>query len=122
MGIKSLWKRLMAKFKSYDEPEETEPVVELIPAEAPEPVPDRKTSDEMIVQMADSAAADSGERAEERQAPDGGGHAEQGQAPDAGERAEERQAPDGGDQGETKAADPAAYEDEAYENNEETWD
>lgn len=98
MGIKSLWKRLMAKFKSYDEPEETEPVVELIPAEAPEPVPDRKTSDEMIVQMADSAAADSGERAEERQAPDAG------------------------DQGETKAADPAAYEDEAYENNEETWD
>lgn len=37
-------------------------VMELVPGEAPEPVPDRKTSDEVIVEMAESTLENTGSR------------------------------------------------------------
>lgn len=54
MWIKDWWNRMLKKFKKEDTPE-AENVMELKPEEAPEPVPERKTSDEMIVTMAESA-------------------------------------------------------------------
>lgn len=72
---------MLSKFGGNDkDPEndrETEPdsgqAVELVAEEAPEPVPERKTSDEMIVQMAESTLEGEGrmappaeERAEEK--------------------------------------------------------
>ena len=44
MWIRDFWNRV------------SEPVMELTAQEAPEPVPERKTSDEMIIEMAQSAA------------------------------------------------------------------
>lgn len=58
MGMKDWWKRLLARF-SKEEAREDAPVIELVPAEAPEPAPKQKTSDELIAQMAD-AQADAG--------------------------------------------------------------
>ena len=54
MWIRDFWDRVLAKFKK--EESVSEPVMELKAEEAPEPVPERKTSDEMIVEMAQSAA------------------------------------------------------------------
>ena len=45
MWIRDFWNRVLAKFKKEDSAEE-----------APEPVPERKTSDEMIIEMAQSVA------------------------------------------------------------------
>ena len=59
MGIMDWWNRVLAKFRKEDST--PEPVVELKAQEAPEPVPERKTSDEMIVQMAQSSVRDRGE-------------------------------------------------------------
>lgn len=52
MGIIDWWNRILAKVRKDDSAHE--PVVELKAQEAPEPVPERKTSDEMIVEMAES--------------------------------------------------------------------
>lgn len=60
MGMKDWWKRLLARF-SKEEAREDAPVIELVPAEAPEPAPEQKTSDELIAQMA-NAQADAGHR------------------------------------------------------------
>ena len=49
---------MMKKFKKEDSIPEAESVMELKPEEAPEPVPERKTSDEMIIEMAQSARND----------------------------------------------------------------
>lgn len=65
MGMKDWWKRLLARF-SKEEVREDEQVVELVPAPAPEPEPEQKTSDELILQMAE-AQADAG-RSEMRDA------------------------------------------------------
>ena len=55
MMFKDLWNRLKAVFKKSETSEE-EPVMELVTEAAPEPVPERKTSDEMIIEMAEGAA------------------------------------------------------------------
>lgn len=57
MSIKGLWYRLTAKFRKNRASSEEAHVMELVPDQAPEPVPDRKTSDEMIVEMAEKAGA-----------------------------------------------------------------
>ena len=44
----------MSRFSHDKSGEAPEPVVELTAEEAPEPVPDRKTSDEIIIEMAES--------------------------------------------------------------------
>ena len=54
MWIRNFWNRVLAKFKKEDSA--SAPVMELKAEEAPEPVPERKTSDEMIIEMAQSAA------------------------------------------------------------------
>ena len=54
MWIRDFWNRVLAKFRKEDSI--SEPVMELTAQEAPEPVPERKTSDEMIIEMAQSAA------------------------------------------------------------------
>lgn len=54
MWIRDFWNRVLAKFRKEDSV--SEPVMELTAQEAPEPVPERKTSDEMIIEMAQSAA------------------------------------------------------------------
>ena len=59
MGMKDWWKRLLARFSKEEEVREDEQVVELVPAPAPEPEPEQKTSDELILQMAE-AQADTG--------------------------------------------------------------
>ena len=59
MGMKDWWKRLLARFSREEEGREDEQVVELVPAPAPEPEPEQKTSDELILQMAE-AQADTG--------------------------------------------------------------
>ena len=56
MMIKDWWDRLMRKLKGKEERIDAEPVMSLEPSEAPEPVPERKTSDEVIIAMAESAA------------------------------------------------------------------
>ena len=53
MKFKEWWENLLSKFGGKEEPDDGQ-VMELAAAEAPEPVPDRKTSDETIVEMADS--------------------------------------------------------------------
>ena len=58
MWIKDWWNRMMKKFKKKDGIPEAERVMELKPEEAPEPVPERKTSDEVIIEMAQSARND----------------------------------------------------------------
>ena len=50
---------MMKKFKKEESIPEAESVMELKPEEAPEPVPERKTSDEMIEEMAQSAISGS---------------------------------------------------------------
>ncbi len=52
MWIRDFWNRVLAKFRKEDSV--SEPVMELTAQEAPEPVPERKTSDEMIIEMAQS--------------------------------------------------------------------
>ena len=52
MGIIDWWNRVLSKFRSEDS--SPEPVMELEAHKAPEPVPERKTSDEMIILMAES--------------------------------------------------------------------
>ena len=54
MWIRDFWNRVLAKFRNKDGI--SEPVMELKAEQAPEPVPERKTSDEMIVEMAQSAS------------------------------------------------------------------
>ena len=62
MKINELWEHLLSKFRGDDKSPEndtdTDPeagqAVELVAEEAPEPVPERKTSDEVIIRMADS--------------------------------------------------------------------
>lgn len=54
MWIRDFWNRVLAKFRNKDGI--SEPVMELKAEQAPEPVPERKTSDEMIVEMAESAS------------------------------------------------------------------
>ena len=54
MWIRDIWNRVLAKFRKEDSA--AVPVMELKAEEAPEPVPERKTSDEMIIEMAQSAA------------------------------------------------------------------
>lgn len=58
MNIRDWWNRLLSKFSKKDSDENAgqDPVqaMELIAEEAPEPVPERKTSDEMIEEMAES--------------------------------------------------------------------
>ena len=54
MWIRDFWNRVLAKFRKEDSA--AVPVMELKAEEAPEPVPERKTSDEMIIEMAQSAA------------------------------------------------------------------
>lgn len=53
MWIRDFWNRVLAKFRKEDSA--AVPVMELKAEEAPEPVPERKTSDEMIIEMAQSA-------------------------------------------------------------------
>ena len=53
MWIRDFWNRVLAKFRKADSA--SVPVMELKAEEAPEPVPERKTSDEMIIEMAQSA-------------------------------------------------------------------
>ena len=71
MWIRDFWNRVLAKFRKEDST--SEPVMELKTEQAPEPVPERKTSDEVIIQMADSTLEEDGrmmppaqERAEEQ--------------------------------------------------------
>ena len=52
MWIRDIWNRVLAKFRKEDSA--AVPVMELKAEEAPEPVPERKTSDEMIIEMAQS--------------------------------------------------------------------
>ena len=52
MWIRDFWNRVLAKFRKEDSA--AVPVMELKAEEAPEPVPERKTSDEMIIEMAQS--------------------------------------------------------------------
>lgn len=54
MWIKDWWDRMRRLFKKEETVHKTENVMELKPDQAPEPVPDRKTSDEMIEEMAES--------------------------------------------------------------------
>ena len=54
MWIKDWWDRMRRLFKKEETVHETENAMELKPDQAPEPVPDRKTSDEMIEEMAES--------------------------------------------------------------------
>ena len=54
MGMKDWWKRLLARFNKEKEVRDDVQVVELVPAQAPEPAPEQKSSDELIVQMADA--------------------------------------------------------------------
>ena len=54
MWIKDWWDRMRRMFKKEDTVHETETVMELKSDQAPEPVPDRKTSDEMIEEIAES--------------------------------------------------------------------
>ena len=54
MWIRDFWNRVLAKFRNKDGI--SGPVMELKAEQAPEPVPERKTSDEMIVEMAESAS------------------------------------------------------------------
>ena len=60
---------MLSKFGKNDKDPETDPetdsgqAVELMAEEAPEPVPERKTSDEMIIQMADSTLEEEGRMA-----------------------------------------------------------
>ena len=58
MWIKDLWDRILANFKKEGDTPVEEPVMELKPENAPEPVPERKTSDEMIIEMAQSVSSD----------------------------------------------------------------
>ena len=70
MWIKDWWNRMMKKFKKEDSIPEAESVMELKPEEAPEPVPERKTSDEMIIEMAQSARNDLSRTAEKPDEPE----------------------------------------------------
>jgi len=60
---------MLSKFGRDDKDPENVPetasgqAVELVAEEAPEPVPERKTSDEMIIQMADSTLEEEGRMA-----------------------------------------------------------
>ena len=65
MWIKDWWNRMLKKFKKDENISEAESVMELKSEEAPEPVPERKTSDEMIVTMAESARQDRDSEPEE---------------------------------------------------------
>lgn len=56
MGMKDWWKRLLARFIKEEEAREDVQAIELMPTQAPEPAPEQKTSDELIVQMADAQA------------------------------------------------------------------
>ena len=71
MWIKDWWNRMMKKFKKEESIPETESVMELKPEEAPEPVPERKTSDETIIEMAQSASNDMSRAQEEANDPEG---------------------------------------------------
>lgn len=62
MSIKDLWNRLLARFRKKEDPAESAPVMELVPEEAPEPVPERKTSDEVIIEMAEGTVNENGDR------------------------------------------------------------
>ena len=62
MNIKEWWDRMLAKFWETDVNTDSEGTMELVAEQAPEPVPERKTSDEMIVQMADSTLEGDSER------------------------------------------------------------
>ena len=53
------------KTEERTDPEHMEEAVQLIAEEAPEPVPERKTSDEMIVAMAEAAAGNEPEVTDE---------------------------------------------------------
>ena len=64
MMIKDWWDRFMRKLKGKKGGVDTEPVMSLEPSEAPEPVPERKTSDEVIIAMAESAVEAVGSRTE----------------------------------------------------------
>ena len=64
MWIKDWWNRMLKKFKKEESIPEAESVMELKPEEAPEPVPERKTSDEMIIEMAQSARKGHGRMAQ----------------------------------------------------------
>ena len=70
MWIKDWWNRMMKKFKKEDSIPEAESVMELKTEEAPEPVPERKTSDEMIIEMAQSASNDLSRTSEKPEEPD----------------------------------------------------
>ena len=70
MWIKDWWNRMMKKFKKEDSIPEAERVMELKPEEAPEPVPERKTSDEMIIEMAQSARNDLSRTSEKTDEPE----------------------------------------------------
>lgn len=70
MWIKDWWNRMMKKFKKEDSIPEAESVMELKPEEAPEPVPERKTSDEMIIEMAQSARNDLSRTSEKTDEPE----------------------------------------------------
>ena len=47
-------KRMMSKFKKESADTDSVQTMELIAEEAPEPIPDQKTSDEMIIEMAEA--------------------------------------------------------------------
>lgn len=68
MGIMEWFKNLFHKENAVSEEPETaapEPVLSIDPAPAPEPVPERKTSDEIIEEMAQSQADKAAAEAEE---------------------------------------------------------
>lgn len=88
MMIKDWWDRLMRKFKGKKDRVDQDPVMSLEPNEAPEPVPERKTSDEVIIAMAESAVEAAGSITEIHKAvtdgaePDPGGKKEAAAAED----------------------------------------
>ena len=61
MKFKEWWEHLLSKFGGKEDADAGQ-VMELVPGEAPEPVPDRKTSDEVIVEMAESTLENTGSR------------------------------------------------------------
>lgn len=56
MRMRDWWNRLRSRFSKKEEAGAESQTLTLVPEQAPAPVPAQKTSDEMIVQMADAQA------------------------------------------------------------------
>ena len=87
MWIKDWWDRMRRLFKKEETVHKTENVMELKPDQAPEPVPDRKTSDEV-------RAAESDAQCEPETTPETGGPTAPEEQPGAEEAPEPEKQPE----------------------------